>query len=229
MKGRTRIGIIIIGLAIIGFIAWQWKSDGVSIENVDYPGFINHVDLGDDARVVAQWEIQKNTLLAVLDKDPEDLSSRESLAFMYFMLGDYAKARRNIEAVIAKNSINYATWILLGDISNKMEDYKTAEASYIKSLSLATDPSVFRKLESLWRREFPERDADIEKLYLQAVSSVGQDSFYMTRLSVWYAEHERWSEAASHLKVILDTKPDDEDLRKEYEGYLQKAKEAEKR
>ncbi|MBT6254121.1 tetratricopeptide repeat protein [Candidatus Uhrbacteria bacterium] len=224
MKARIRITIIAIAAALIGVIAWQATSDNGLLTTEEYPGFINHEDLDIPEDVAAQWNIQLNTSEAAYANDPKDINALLNTSFWKRQLGDYAESRRAVEKSLEANPINFTAWTMLGDVAVNMEDWETAEASYIKSLELHTDPNLYYKIEKVWRSAFPERYNDIEVLYQDAISEDGQNPLYLTKLADWYAEQERWQEAADHVKVVTELMPEDEGAQADYEMYLEKAK-----
>lgn len=222
MKGRIRILVIVVGLGVIALIGWQWKRDTSAINLSPYPGLVNQKPLEIPEDILVQWEIQRATGLAILKDHPDDLGVLQALATIHAAKGEYGIARRYIERYIELNAINPVGWTILGDIAREMEDYKTAEAAYTKSLTLAVNEQQFAKLESLWRDQFPERYNDIETLYEDAIRLDGQRPSYHTRLARWYAEQERWQEAADQMQVVLQLMPDDEGARLDYAKFKAK-------
>jgi len=219
MKGRTRLGIILVGLAIIAGIAWQWTRDNEFISFNNYPGFVNSEDLDIPEDVRAQWEVQLNTGLALLETEPDNLGVLQSLAVIQESFGEYALARRYIERYMEINAMNPASWTILGDIALRMEDYKTAEAAFIKALSLVPNEQGYFKLEALWRAQFPERYGDIETMYQEAIRIDRQRPSYLMRLARWYAEQERFQEAVDHMMVVVQLQPDVEGVKAELAEY----------
>jgi len=226
MKARLRITTIAIALAVVGFVVWQTTSQNSDLLGNDYPGFTNQKDVEIDAPTRAQWETQLKTAQGRLESNPDDLDIIMDISFWQSQLGLYADSRRNIEYVIEKNPINAAAWTMLGDVSNKMGDYDTAESAWTKSLTLAVDGNIFRKIEKLWRAHFPGRYEDIVTLYEDAIALDGQKPNYLSRLVFWYEENEKWDEAMSHQKVLVDMLPDDEYVKEKYEEYRTKARES---
>ncbi len=224
MKGRTRLVVIILGIVVIALVAWQWTRDTDTVTVRDYPGFVNQVEIDIPEDVRAQWEVGLRTELAVLEQDPENLSSLQAVAVLHKATGDLAAARRYIERYMEVNAINPTAWVILGDIAMDMEDYETAEAAYVKTLTLATDENVFFKLERLWRDQFPERYEDIEVLYEDAIRLDGQRPSYLTQLARWYAEQERWEEAAANMSIVVQMLPDNEGARAELATYQSNAR-----
>ena len=225
MKARLRILSIVVALLIIAGVVWLWQRDKETLSDREYPGFVNQKDLGIPEDVRAQWEIQLRTAEALYAADPSDLSALQSIAVFHHSLGNFATARRAIETYVEKNTINPAGWVIYGDIANSMEDWRTAEAAWIKSLTLGTDEFVFEKIERLWKGHFPERDADIEVLWQDAIRLDEQRDMYLVKLARWYAQHERWGEAAAHMKIVAERNKDNADTQAEYQEYRQKARE----
>ena len=219
MKGRTRLGIILVGLAIIVGIGWQWTRDSNSISFNTYPGLVNSESLDIPEDVRAQWEVQLNTGVAILETEPDNLGVLQSLAVIQESLGEYAIARRYIERYMEINAMNPASWTILGDIALRMEDYKTAEAAFVKALSLVPNEQGYFKLEALWRAQFPDRYADIETMYQEAIQLDRQRPSYMTRLARWYAEQERWQEAVDHMAIVAQLQPDETGVATELAEY----------
>jgi tetratricopeptide (TPR) repeat protein len=224
MKNRLKIVIIVIGLAVIGFVGWQWASDGELISGDEYPGFVNQEDLDipDSARL--QWEAQLDTARASLAQDPDNFGQLQATAVLEQQLGLYADARKHMELLLKGNQINPVAWTIYGDIVYKMRDYETAELAYAKSLELDIDQQVLLKLENVWRNDLPSQYPNIETLYKDAISAAGQEPFFLIRLAQWYADEGRYEEAASHLKVAMDLDPENEDIRTDYENMKEKAR-----
>ena len=223
MKGRTRLIVIIIGVVVIALVAWQWTRDTDTVSTRDYPGFVNHIEIDIPEDVRAQWEVGLRTELAILEQNPEDLGSLQAVSVRYKSIGELATARRYSERYMEVNALNPTAWVILGDIAWDMEDYETAESSYVKALSLSTDENVFFKLERLWREQFPERYADIEILYEDAIRLDEQRPSYLTQLARWYAEQERWEEAAANMRIVTQLLPENESAREEWLSYREQA------
>lgn len=217
--------VIVAALVLIGWLTWDQgvRTEGVATKT--YLGFVQSEDREIPEEVRAQWEIQRDADLAILQQDPDDLNALQGVAVLERSLGNYATARNYIERYLELNSINPAGWTILGDIAWSMEDYKTAESSYVKSMSLSLNESTVTKLERLWREQFPDRYEDIELLYEDAIRVDGQRASYASRLARWYAEQERWQEAADNMNIVVQLNPDDQNAREEYQEYLQNARE----
>ena len=224
MKGRTRLLFIVLGIVVITLIGWQWSRDTETVSTRSYPGFVNEVEIDIPEEILAQWEVGLRTELAVLEQNPEDLAALQSVAVLNKSMGNLGVARRYMERYMELNAINPTAWVILGDITWDMEDYETAEASYVKALTLATDENVFFKLERLWREQFPERYNDIETLYEDAIRLDRQRPSYLTQLARWYAEQERWQEAAANMEVVVQLLPDNEGARADLATYRENAR-----
>ena len=225
MKNRIKVLLIVLGLVVIGAVAWDWAGDGKLFSSDRYPGFVNEEALDLPADVRGPWEAQYDTAIASLAYDPEDLSANATLAVLESNLGKYADARERMEFVLSKNQINPVNWTIFGDIVSKMGDYEATELAYLKSLELTVDQQVVYKLEQLWREHLPSQTDNIEALYQDAIAAEGQTRFYLVQLAAWYEEEGRFEEAASHLKVASDLEPDNEALREAYEEMARKARE----
>lgn len=219
MKGRTRLLIILLGVAVIGLIAWQSTRNGTDGVAARYPGFVNYEDRNTPEEARAQWLIQEATAEAYLAEHPDDNSTIRTLAQLNHSLGNYAEARRYIERYIEELSISPTGWTILGDIAWDMEDYETAQSSYIKAIELGVNEQLYFKLDRLWREQFPERIPDIEALYEDAITRDAQRPSYLTRLARWYAEHERYGEAALNMEVVVQLLPNDQNAREELAEY----------
>ena len=211
--------IILLGVAIIGLIAWQSTRNADPISSARYPGFVNQADRNTPEEARAQWLIQEATAAAYLAENPDSNSTLRTLGQLNHSLGNYAEARRYIERYIENLSVSPTGWTVLGDIAWDMEDYETAQSSYIKALELSVSEQLYFKLDRLWREQFPERIPDIEALYEDAILRDAQRPSYLTRLARWYAEHERYEEAAENMAVVVQLLPDDENAREELAEY----------
>ncbi|MEK7529857.1 MAG: hypothetical protein AAB570_02940 [Patescibacteria group bacterium] len=223
MKNRFKVILIVVGVVIVGLIAWDWASDGELFSTPKYPGFVNEETLDLPAEVRAQWEAQYDTALSSLEYDPEDLSANVTLAVLELSLGRYADARERMEFVLSRNQLNAVNWTVFGDVALKMGDYEAAELAYLKSLEISVDQQVIFKLEQVWREHLPSQTDNIEALYRDAIAAEGQKRFYLVQLAAWYEERDRLDEAASHLKVASDLEPDNEELKAAYEEMARKA------
>ena len=52
-----------------------------------------------------------------------------------------------------------------------------------------------------------------------------QRDMYLVKLARWYAENERWEEAAAHMKIVADRNKSNADTQAEYQEYRRKAQE----
>jgi len=71
-----------------------------------------------------------------LEKEPENSAYLDSYAWVYYQLGDYEKAHRYMKEAFAHADDDAVLYEHLGDILFKLNDYRSAEAAYKRSLDL---------------------------------------------------------------------------------------------
>lgn len=217
MKMKHILILIAIAVAVIAVVVW--RVGGGSVAGM-YPGLVNSEDLNIPEETRAQWEIQLNGVLATLEENSDDMAANQAAASYYNLLGEYAKARQYIEKYVQLNTINPVGWTMMGDILVNMQDYEAAESAYKKSLSLGVDENIFPKLERLYRDHLTHKYDEIERLYIDAIELDEQRDEYLVKLARWYAENDRWQEAADHMEVVAKRNRDNDDIQAEWQKYL---------
>jgi len=77
-----------------------------------------------------------------LEKDPKNGAYLDSYAWVYYQLGDYEKAHRYMKEAFAHADDDPVMYEHLGDILFKLNDYRSAEAAYRRSLDLKSEEAA---------------------------------------------------------------------------------------
>ena len=228
MKIHMRGAIWALLLLLVLGAFWQFSringGDGI-VTGKSWMGKVNEGKIEIASEAKAQWEAQLAVAKAsYLAGEKKDMGVLQNIAVLNQSLGHYAAAREAIEMLLEQNKINDGAWVIAGDIAQNMEDWNAAEKNYLKAIELGgLNQQLLTKVEQLWRTQFPKKIEKIKGLYEAAIAYDGQKKFYLIGLGRWYAEQGNFVEAASHLKVALTLDPKNEDLKKEWMDYEQKA------
>jgi tetratricopeptide (TPR) repeat protein len=227
-KTAAYIVLVILAISAIGYGKWLAANPdpGQAVSGKTWSGLVNSVDRDIPVAVRRQWEAQLQLALASYAQKA-DWGTLQNIAALEYSLGNYAAAREAIERLLAENKINYGAWMISGDILAAMEDWKGADAAYLKVVELGgLDQLLVEKVEQLWRNHFPEKNPKIKGLLEAAIAYDGQKSFYMVKLAQWYAEQGDYANAVSHMRVAATLEPNTQAIKDDLAAYEAKEREA---
>lgn len=119
-------------------------------DNYDALNFVGYtlVEQNKDLKQAEEYLLKADRL------NPNHGYINDSLAWLYYKKGDYAKALEFIEKAISysKNSAkeDATMWEHYGDIAQKLGNFDTARSAYEKSLKIEKNSDVELKLNKLY-------------------------------------------------------------------------------
>jgi tetratricopeptide (TPR) repeat protein len=180
-----------------------------------YEGLVTHLEVQSEegVRTLAQQRIAtaQASLQATKDAGQEiDPNMYSAIASDALLVGDLVLARESLEALLAENSLNSATWSSYGYTLLLMQDYENAKTAYLRAVELTPMEATYRDAIRILTQQFPEEREKVKELYEDSVDLLGQKMFNMLGLANWYADAGDCDRAESHFDVAKDLSTTDE-------------------
>lgn len=206
----TVIGVILVVAAGVG--VWYLTTD-----NFKYRG-LNQADepeMTDEQRTY--FEQQMRTAQASLDIQKASMDIQDvdwdlylSVAWNAAAVGELVTARETLEEYLELTDRNAGAYSLYGSVLTRMGDYDRAEDAFAMSAQVDPTEEGYRKWIFGVRNNPPDgsREDEVKDILDNAVDTVGQRSWFMNELAIWYLEHDECDQAIAHYEVAQDLLPE---------------------
>ncbi|MEK9155445.1 MAG: hypothetical protein AAB839_02235 [Patescibacteria group bacterium] len=178
-----------------------------------YYGLTTSIDVQMDeaTRILVQQKIdtaQASLLAAEQAGQKPDDQLYLVIAENQYLLGDLIASRKTYEIILDRNPISYVAWNSYGSLLETMNDLVPAENAYRQAIALMPTEEYYRDYVDFLMTHYPDRRADIKATLDEAYQTLGQTTWTMILLGVWYFNEGDCDQGKSHYLVAKGISPE---------------------
>lgn len=211
----------LVGAAVILGGAWYWYTLQTptftleidpkdTITTWDFQG--SHKDGGEfEARVTKEME----KLQAALEDEatePTDYNIYVSMAGQYTLLGDGKNTLAMLEKALAIDSVNTGlAWHNVGVLMERLGALNTARIAYARAVEAQSQIDAYHVARfNFLIKHFSEDKEVVDGALNEAAVEFGEDDLFVQNARAeWYEKQEKWADAISVWKKILENAPEE--------------------
>lgn len=204
------VGLIL--LAAVGVGAWYLTTD-----NFKYRGLkqTDEPELTEEQRTYFEQQLRTSQASLEAQKAEMDIQDVDwdlylSVAWNAAAIGDLVLARETLEEYLDLTQRNPGAYSLYGTVLTRMGDRDGAEAAFAAAVQIDPNEEGFRKWVMGVRNNPSDgsREDEVKAILELGVDTIGQTSWLMNELAVWYLEHDDCDKAIDHYEVAQDLLPE---------------------
>ncbi len=136
---------------------------------------------------------------------PESDIDSIRVAYELLTLQDTTGAKRLLQQAVAKNSLNFEAWLLLGNTHAISSNLADAEACFSVCLGIESDSEIAYYNRGRTRLDRGEFDAAIEDFSAAIALNPNEPAYYSNRALIYIAQ-ENWPAALNDLSAAIERK-----------------------
>ncbi len=220
--------LTILALAVIAAVGVLWWRQGRTPETSREPKqeLVTWVDRGIDEGNRVKFDAKLAEIRSQIAEaeagGKRDVSLYLQLGNWLYATGDLGLAAEAYRNILSTNPQDVPALQNLGQTLLEMGDVSGAEQVWRLSLTLEPSEDYYIRLANLIAENYPARQAEVQPLLEDAISTLGQTPALLIRLAMWYEAKGDFDQAISHYEVALQLEPDNQSLKDKIRELRQK-------